>query len=105
MYKETSKEQVPSTEIPPPAKVPAPKVATESRKTPSEDKPSPEESSEVSGMQSPIKMTRGKHSQRTGSLESTSAKSSSESSKYLSRSDQPDWISSSAEVSPLKFHQ
>ncbi|KAG8197972.1 hypothetical protein JTE90_029367 [Oedothorax gibbosus] len=76
-----------------------PKAPEEFRKTPSEEKPSPEESSEVSGMKSPTKKVRTSRIKSAETVESSSIKSSSESSRREGRLSQPEWLSSSAEGS------
>ncbi|GFT27965.1 RNase H domain-containing protein [Nephila pilipes] len=82
-----------------PAKPSETKDAEELRKTSSEERPSPEESSEVSGMRSPSKRDRASRGKACETHESSSAKSSSESSRHVGKFSHPDWISSSAEGS------
>ncbi|CAL1281960.1 unnamed protein product [Larinioides sclopetarius] len=79
-------------------KVISPKDSEELRKTSSEEKPSPEESSEVSGMRSPSKREMGSRGKTYETLESSSAMSSSESSRHAGKLSQPEF-SSSAEGS------
>ncbi|XP_054720464.1 serine-rich adhesin for platelets-like [Uloborus diversus] len=75
------------------------KESQELQKMSSEEKPSPEETSEVSGMRSPTEPVGGFRNKRNETMESSSVKSSSESSKVASKLGHPEWISSSAEGS------